>query len=221
MSSKKRDSRLGTGLDALFGTDVASVLEDIENSSAGTRSSGTRLSIPIDQITPNPYQPRQDFDPDRLQELAASIREHGVFTPILVRRSLSGWQLIAGERRLRAARLAGLTEIPAIAVEFNDEQMMEISLLENIQRENLNPIEEAQGYQQLMDKMHYTQQQLSDKIGKSREYIANMLRLLKLPAQTQNLLAQQKLTPGQVRPLITLGSPETIDTLAARIAKEG
>ena len=181
MAERKRRSGLGgRGLDAIFGEGVEKVLDDIQNSALevpGRRE----VEIDVNDIRPNPYQPRREFDPDALNELADSIRTHGIFTPLLVRRSISGYDLITGERRLRAAKIAGLDKVPAISVDFTDEQMMEISILENVQREDLNPIEEAMAYDSLVRKLGYTQEKLAERVGKSREYCANIMRLLKLP----------------------------------------
>ncbi len=216
--AKKKENHLGSGLDAIFGQDLSNVIEDIQNN-AEDKGLGRRASIDVNAIMPNPYQPRKSFDQQALQDLADSIKQVGVFTPILVRQSTAGkYVLIAGERRLRASILAGLKEIPALVVDFTDQQMMEVSLLENVQRQDLSPIEEAQGYSKLMTSMHYTQEQLAGRVGKSREYVANMLRLLKLPANVQNLVQTGKLTVGQVRPLIGLSDAKEISNWAGKIA---
>ena len=184
MAEKKKAGLGGRGLNAIFGSDVEKVLDDIQNNALD--APGRReVEIPIAEIRKNPYQPRKEFDEKALRELADSIKLHGIFTPLLVRQSVQGYELIAGERRLRAAKLAGLQRVPAIAVDFTDEDMMEISLLENIQRENLNPIEEAAAYEALIRRLGYTQEKLAERVGKSREYCANMLRLLKLPQPVQ------------------------------------
>ena len=149
--AKKSEARLGKGLAAIFGEDVSDVLEDIQQGKSDTHVSG-RFEVPVDQVRPNPYQPRKTFDEQRLKELAQSIQQHGVFTPILVKKSVGGYELIAGERRLRASKMAGLENIPAIEMEFDDQQMMEIALLENIQREDLNVIEEAKAYEKMIGK---------------------------------------------------------------------
>ena len=176
--------------------------------------------IPVSQIRANPYQPRKEFDEKALRELAESIKLHGIFTPVLVRQSIRGYELIAGERRLRAAKIAGLKNIPAIAVDFTDEDMMEISLLENIQRENLNPIEEAAAYEALIRRLGYTQEKLAERVGKSREYCANMLRLLKLPQPVQEMVTARKLTMGHVRPLLALEDEDDIIFAAEMIHKD-
>ena len=217
MASKKK---LGKGLSAIFGEDIDTFLDDISNGSSDVKTSG-KTEIDIDKIRANPYQPRKQFDEKALKELSDSIKENGVFQPILIRQSISGYELVAGERRLRAAKLAGLKKIPAIIVEFDDRQMMEISLLENIQRENLTPIEEAKAYDQLIKKLKYTQEELSKHLGKSRANIANMLRLLSLPGEVQELVNEGKLSYGQARTLLSLEDEESMIELAERTVKEG
>lgn len=209
-------NRLGRGLEAIFGENVNSVLEELQHTHA---NSAEALSVNL--IHPNPYQPRTHFDEVKIEELAQSIREHGVFTPILVRKAVSGYQLIAGERRLRAAKVADLTTIPAIILEFTEAEMMEISLIENIQREDLNIIEEARAYDNLLVKMNMTQETLAKKLGKSRVHITNTLRLLQLPKGVQDLVLNKVLTMGQVKPLITIDDPQKIQTLADKIARDG
>ena len=213
------NKRLGKGLEAIFGENVNSVLEDIQKGT--TDVGGKKSELPVHEIRPNPYQPRKVFDEEKIQELAQSIREHGVFTPILVRKSLQGYELIAGERRLRACKEAKLETIPAIVLDFTEDQMMEISLLENIQRENLNAIEEAIAYQRLMDRMSYTQEKLAERVGKSREYIANILRLLKLPKSIQQMVSENQVSMGHVRPLITIDDEGVAYDIATRIIDEG
>lgn len=208
--------RLGRGLQAIFGENVSSVLEEIQHAHANNSE-----EIALELIHPNPYQPRVHFDEVKIEELAQSIREHGVFTPILVRKAVSGYQLIAGERRLRASKVAQLTSIPAIVLEFTETEMMEISLIENIQREDLNVIEEAKAYDNLLTRMNMTQETLAKKVGKSRAHITNTLRLLQLPKGVQDLVLNKVLTMGQVKPLITMEDPAKLQALADRIAKEG
>ena len=214
----KSEKRLGTGLGAIFGDDLSLAIESIQNDA---QNHGGATDILVDKIVANPYQPRKEFDPKALEELAESIREHGVFTPILVKEMDSNYVLIAGERRLRAAKMANLERIPAIIKEFTDEQMMEISLLENIQREDLTTIEEASSYEQLIKKLGYTQEQLAKRVGKSREHVANLMRLLKLPKEIQLMVSDKVLSMGQVRPLITLDSEQEMLELAYKIQKEG
>ena len=204
--------RLKKGLDQIFG-DIDDVINDISGKNDQTE-------LPLEEIRPNPYQPRKTFDDDKINELAASIKEHGVFQPIIVRKSLSGYELIAGERRLRASKIAQKDTIPAIVVDFDDSQMMEISLLENIQREDLSPLEEAEAYDQLLHKLNYTQEELSKRIGKSRPYITNMLRLLKLPLGIKELVNSKKLSYGHARTLLALDDEDRMLELAKKTVKE-
>lgn len=210
-------TKLGKGLGSIFGENLDEVLEDIQHG----RVEGTKASeVNISEIRPNPYQPRKHFDEESLKELSESIKEHGIFTPILLRKSLQGYEIIAGERRWRASKKANLKTIPAMIVEFTDEQMMEVSILENIQRENLNPMEEAMAYHSLQERLEYTQEKVADRLGKSRTHVTNMMRLLKLPQGVQDLISTKKLTVGQARPLISLEEEEAIE-LAKQIVKEG
>jgi ParB family chromosome partitioning protein len=218
MSDKK--NRLGKGLGAIFGDDVSEVLEEIQRGSSDVFV-GDKTKIAISEIVNNPYQPRKQFDETKIQELAASILEHGVVTPILVRKSTIGFELIAGERRLRASKLVGFDKIDAIVVDFNDDQMMEVSLIENIQREDLNIMEEAEAYQKMMTRFDYTQESLAKKVGKSREHIANTLRLNKLPKEVAKLVSDNQLSMGHVRPLIPLMETHDIVSIARKIVKEG
>lgn len=218
--STRDTNRLGKGLNSIFGQDVSKVLEDIQNGDVKTEKQ-EQTKINIDQIRPNPYQPRKVFDDTALQELSQSIKQHGVFTPILVKKSIQGFDLIAGERRLRASKLAGMSDIPAIIVDLNDQEMMEIALLENIQRENLNGIEEAKAYEQLIQRLNYTQEQLANRVGKSREHITNTLRLLKLPEDVQEYVVQKKLSMGHVRALIGLKDENMIRKIAKQAIDQG
>ncbi len=218
MTEKK--ARLGRGLGAIFGEDVNSILEDIQKGQH-EQFGGTQAEISLEQIRMNPYQPRTHFDQDKINELAQSIVAHGVFTPILVRPTKHGYELIAGERRVRAANEAKLTTIPAIVMEFTDEEMMEISLIENIQREDLNVIEEASAYQKMMEYFKYTQEEVAKRVGKSREHVANIVRLLKLPQEVRNMVADGKLSMGHVRPLITLDSQAAIIEAAQKTVNLG
>ena len=218
--STRDTKRLGKGLNSIFGQDVSKVLEDIQNGDVKTEKQ-EQTKINIDQIRPNPYQPRKVFDDTALQELSQSIKQHGVFTPILVKKSIQGYDLIAGERRLRASKLAGMSDIPAIIVDLNDQEMMEIALLENIQRENLNGIEEAKAYEQLIQRLNYTQEQLANRVGKSREHITNTLRLLKLPEDVQEYVVQKKLSMGHVRALIGLKDENMIRKIAKQAIDQG
>ena len=212
MAEKKKG--LGKGLEAIFGEDVTTVLEEIQHSGHNSEE------IEVKLIHPNPYQPRQHFDQERIDELAMSIKEHGVFTPVLVRKAVSGYQLIAGERRLRATKQVGLERIPAIVLNFDDQQMMEISLIENIQREDLNVVEEARGYKTLIDRLGLTQEELGKKVGKSRVHITNTLRLFQLPESVIQMLYNQELSMGQVKPLISCEDKALVESIAKRIVKE-
>lgn len=206
--------KLGKGLEAIFGEGFERAIDSIDTNGK------EKTEIEISKIRLNPYQPRKTFDDEKLQELADSIKTHGVFQPILVREVLDGFELIAGERRLRASKMAGLTYIPAIVVEFDDKQVMEIALLENIQRENLNVIEEAKAYEKLMGTYAYTQDSLAKRLGKSRSYVTNILRLLKLPESTQNYVIERKLTMGHVRALLPLEKKELIEEVAIKAIQE-
>lgn len=218
----KDSSHLGKGLSSIFGGDITQMLDVIQNGQNQPAAQVSEpLRLPLSQIRPNPYQPRKVFDQTALEELAASIAEHGVFTPVLVKKSISGYELIAGERRLRASRLANQETIPAIIVDFDDQQMMEISLLENIQRENLNVIEEAKAYDQLIKSLHYTQEQLAARVGKSREHIANLLRLLKLPDEVSQMVVDKKLSMGHVRALLPLKEKSKMTRLAHDAFEQG
>lgn len=164
--------------------------------------------VDINLIVPNPYQPRKEFSDEKLNELAESIRLHGIIQPLLVRDFQGKYQLIAGERRLRASKLVGLTEVPIVIREMTDQTMMEVALVENLQREDLNPIEEAEAYRRLMDDFSMTQEEIAKRVGRSRPAIANTLRLLNLPSVVQSDLAKGTLTMGHARPLLSLSSME-------------
>ena len=215
MAKKENNARLGKGLSAIFGEDVSNVLEDIQQGKSEVHED-SKFEVDVKDVKPNPYQPRKHFDDDKIQELADSIKLHGVFTPILVKKAVKGYELITGERRLRASKLAGLKRIPAILMDFDDQQMMEIALLENIQREDLNAIEEAQGYEKLIKKLGYKQEELAHRIGKSREHVANMLRLLKLPASVQQHVVNNELSMGHVRALLSLKDPKLMEEVAQK-----
>lgn len=217
--AEKKQKGLGRGLDSIFGSNVEQFLDDIQ-SSAKEVPGRREVEIAIEEIRPNPYQPRKEFDQTALNELADSIRTHGIFTPLLVRKSVGGYDLITGERRLRAAKIAGLKVVPAISVEFTEEQMMEIAILENVQREDLNAIEEAAAYDSLVKKLGYTQEKLAERVGKSREYCANIMRLLKLPSEVQKLVIDKKLAMGHVRPLLGLKDEMEMLDAAEKIMKE-
>ena len=216
----KNNARLGKGLSSIFGQDVSKVLDDIQNGDMEVERQ-EQSKIPVDEIRPNPYQPRKVFNDEALKELSSSIKQHGVFTPILVKKSIQGYDLIAGERRLRASKLAGLKDIPAIIVDFDDQEMMEIALLENIQREDLNVIEEAKAYEKLIQRLGYTQEQLAHRVGKSREHITNLLRLLKLPEDVQEYVVSKQLSMGHVRALLGLKTEASMRKGAKQAIDQG
>lgn len=216
----KNNARLGKGLSSIFGQDVSKVLDDIQNGDMEVESQ-QQSKIPVNEIRPNPYQPRKVFNDEALKELSSSIKQHGVFTPILVKKSIQGYDLIAGERRLRASKLAGLENIPAIIVDFDDQEMMEIALLENIQREDLNVIEEAKAYEKLIQRLGYTQEQLAHRVGKSREHITNLLRLLKLPEDVQEYVVNKQLSMGHVRALLGLKTESSMRKIAKHAIDQG
>lgn len=200
--------KLGRGLGELLGD----ALDD----------TGRVMDISIDEISPNPWQPRRDFDEESLHALATSIRENGLIQPVVVRKKKDGtYELAAGERRWRAAKMAGLTVIPAISKEYDDRSMAEMALVENLQRKDLNPVDEGMAYRKLMDEYGLTQENISQKVGKSRPYVANMVRLLDLPEEVKDFLSKGQLTAGQARPLLGLESDAEKVQLARRIVKEG
>lgn len=178
------------------------------------------LEINVNNIKPNPYQPRKKFDEQHLQELSESIKENGLFQPILVRQNIIGFEIISGERRFRAAKMAGLETIPAIIYDYNDQQMMEVAIVENIQREDLNVVEEAKSYQSLIDNLGYTQEQVGKKVGKSRSYIANIVRLLKLEDYVLDLIEENKLTMGHAKVLINIEDNKIVKTIIDKILSE-
>ena len=212
MATSKKKQRLGKGLDAIFndasqGADIQSMINAIEKKAPQL----SQVMISLDDIRPNPYQPRKHFDEEKLNELAQSIKEHGIFQPVILKSSIQGYEIVAGERRCRAAQIVGLTEVPAIIVEFTDQQMMEIALLENIQREDLNAIEEAQAYSTMMKKLNITQEELAKRVGKSRAHIANTVRLLKMPKKLQQYVLDGALTMGHIKPLITIDEKKALE----------
>lgn len=205
---------LGRGLGALLPT---AAFDHGETEAARPDERRVEL-LPIEEIRPNPDQPRQTFDEAAMEELAASVRQYGVLQPILVRPVDGGYEIVAGERRYRGAKLAGLKEIPAIVRVFNPLEMAEVAIIENVQREDLNVIEEARAYQVLMNRFGLTQAELSEKVGASRSHIANILRLLALPKKVQESLLQGVLLMGQARPLLSLDTPELMQKAADHIA---
>lgn len=206
---------LGKGLGAIFGENTSSAVEKVQEPASAAQE------LLIKNIAANPYQPRCNFDEEKLQELAASIKEFGVVQPVVVRKKGRSYELVAGERRLRAAGLAGLTKVPAIVKDYDDAKMMEIALIENIQRHDLNPIEEAQGLRRLMQEFKLTQEQTAEKVGRSRSAVTNILRLLNLPEQVQKQIINGVLTMGQAKQLLGLPKPEHMCEVAEAIIANG
>lgn len=206
---------LGKGLGAIFGENTSPAVEKAQEPASAAQE------LLIKNIAANPYQPRCNFDEEKLQELAASIKEFGVVQPVVVRKKGRNYELVAGERRLRAAGLAGLTKVPAIVKDYDDAKMMEIALIENIQRHDLNPIEEAQGLRRLMQEFKLTQEQTAEKVGRSRSAVTNILRLLNLPEQVQAHIINGVLTMGQAKQLLGLPKQEQMCEVAEAIIANG
>jgi len=213
----KQRKVLGKGLSALLPTKSPS-----HQAEPQTASHGTRVAvIPILQIEPNHLQPRTTFDPGRLQELANSIQTNGIIQPLIVRRKGADYELIAGERRLRAAKVAGLTEVPVVIQDYAEDRLLEIALVENIQREDLNPIETAQALERLVREMHLSHEEIANRTGKDRTTITNMIRLLRLPADVQLLVAERRLSMGHARAILGLPTPELQTQMAEKSAAQG
>jgi len=222
METSNKRKALGRGLEELFGGDIIDynsfedrVLEEVkENKEEIT-------DLPLSELRSNPYQPRKVFDEKALAELAASIKENGVIQPIIVKKSIKGYEIIAGERRCKASKMAGLTTIPAIIRDLTDDEMMQIALLENLQRENLNAIEEASAYKNILNSLSLTQDELAKKLGKSRSHITNMIGLLKLPKEIKDLIQNGKITMGHARVLSKIEDDIKVINLAEKIVSEG
>jgi len=198
---------LGKGLDAFFNME-AEREEKVQE-------------ISIKEIRPNPYQPRKVFDPAAIKELQLSIQEHGILQPIILRKTIKGYEIVVGERRYRAAKEAGLETVPAVVRELNEQQMMELAVLENLQREDLNPIEEGIAYQTLIEKLKLTQEELAKRLGKSRPHLANHIRLLSLPPKIQQLISEGKISMGHGRALLGLRKKDKLSVLVDKILKDG
>lgn len=211
---------LGRGLEELFNSEVLDY-SAVEEKIVKESSNDEVTNIPLNELRSNPYQPRKIFDEKALEELSNSIKEHGVFQPIIVKKSIKGYEIIAGERRVKASLMAGLTEIPAIIRDFNDTQMMEIALLENLQRENLTAIEEATAYKKLQETLSLTQEELAKRLGKSRSHITNMLGLLTLPEIIQEDISSKKITMGHARVLSKLDDANQQKELVDKVINEG
>lgn len=199
---------LGKGLDAFFSNTEIEKEEVIKD-------------ISITACRPNPYQPRKIFDVEAIEELKQSILEHGILQPLIVRKAIKGYEIVVGERRFRAAKAAGLEKVPVVIRELTEQQMMELAVLENLQREDLTPIEEAAAYQLLMEKLKITQEELAKRLGKSRPHIANHVRLLTLPAEIQELISEGKISMGHGRAMLGLRKKESIPAVVEKILKEG
>lgn len=202
-------SRLGRGLEALIPVDP------------GTETAKDVTTVPLRLIDPNPYQPRREFEQETLLELAESIRLHGILQPVIVRPKGKRYQLLAGERRCRAAQLAGLEDIPALVKELSDREMMELSIVENLQREDLNPLDEARGYEQLMKQLGLTQEEVAQRVGRSRPHVANTLRLLQLPQALQELVSRETISAGHGRALLAVADPALQLSLAEMVIERG
>ncbi len=210
---------MGRGLEQLFSNEVIN-FDAFERDIVNNTKVNDIVEIPLQEIRSNPYQPRKSFNESSLQELAESIKEYGIVQPIIVKKSIKGYELIAGERRKKASEMAGLEVIPAIIKDFDDQEMMEIALIENIQRENLNPIDEAMAYQNIIELSHLTQDEFAKKFGKSRSHVTNMLGLLKLPNATKQLVESGSISMGHARALSKISDEALVNQLADRVLNE-
>lgn len=217
MPSVKKRGGLGRGLNAL----VSEAEYETGGSAASASNAASETKLPIEDIVPNPNQPRIHFNETELRELSESIQEHGVLQPLLVRKHGNGYEIIAGERRYQASKLAGLEELPVIIKEVNDEEMLALALIENLQRSDLNPVEEAKGYRQLIDASGMTQEALSKAVSKSRSAITNSLRLLDLPEVVQQMIFEGKLTAGHARAILAVPYEDARIRLAEKVVAEG
>lgn len=220
METNNKRKALGRGLEQLFSNEVID-FDKFENETVSNAKESDIKEINLDEIRSNPYQPRKSFNEDSLKELSESIKEHGIVQPIIVKKSIKGYELIAGERRTKASRLAGLKTIPAIIKDFDDNEMMEIALIENIQREDLNPIDEALAYSNIISVTKMTQEEFARKFGKSRSHVTNMLGLLDLPDKTKELIEKGKVSMGHARALSKISDVDKIYELQDKIVSEG
>ena len=216
-NSKRR--ALGMGLEQLFNSEMLD-FDQVEEKIVEETPKDEIVEIPINELMSNPYQPRKVFEEESLRELADSIKEHGVFQPIIVKKSVKGYNIIAGERRTKASELAGLKTVPAIVRDFSDEEMMQVALLENLQREDLSAIEEAKAYKSIIESLRLTQDELAKRLGKSRSHITNMLGLLRLPLSVQDMVLYGKISMGHARVLSKLENSEQIEDLANKVISE-
>ncbi|MBQ3366309.1 MAG: ParB/RepB/Spo0J family partition protein [Acidaminococcaceae bacterium] len=210
-----KHSGLGRGLESLLSSSESQYETAIPKDPEGA------VEVPVESIRPNPYQPRKTFDKEKMKELSESIRKHGIIQPLIVRKKGLNYELVAGERRLRAARLAKLQTVPVLVREYDEKQMRELSLVENIQRHDLNPLEEAKAIQELMKQCGYTQAQAAERLGRSRAAVANLLRMLNLPEELQAMIANEKVTAGQMRPLSALTDREQQLKIGKALAENG
>lgn len=213
------NKRLGKGLEQLFSNERID-FDNLEKTIIDEAKKSDIVEIRLDEIRSNPYQPRKTFDEESLKELAESIKEHGVVQPVIVKKSIKGYELVAGERRTKASKIAGKTTIPAIIRDFNDEEMMEIALIENIQRENLNPIEEALAYENIIKSTGMTQEKIAQKFGKSRSYVTNMLGLLNLPEETKKLVEKGEISASHARVLSKMDDEKKINEIAKKVVND-
>ena len=216
-NSKRR--ALGMGLEQLFNSEMLD-FDQVEEKIVEETPKDEIVEITINELMSNPYQPRKVFDEEALKELSESIKEHGVFQPIIVKKSVKGYNIIAGERRTKASELAGLKTVPAIVRDFSDEEMMQVALLENLQREDLSAIEEAKAYKSIIESLRLTQDELAKRLGKSRSHITNMLGLLRLPLSVQDMVLYGKISMGHARVLSKLENSEQIEDLANKVINE-
>lgn len=219
MKEENKRRALGRGLEELFSIEDINY-GNLEEKIMETVHEEEIQELPLNELRVNPYQPRKTFNEESLNELAESIKEHGVFQPIIVKKSIKGYEIVAGERRFRASKLAGKETIPAIVRNFTDEEMMEIAVLENLQRENLNAVDEANAYKTLMENLHLTQDQVSKRVNKSRSHITNLLGILALPEDVLTLVKENKLTMGHARCLSKLSDIEKTNELTKKVLEE-
>lgn len=210
-----KHSGLGRGLESLLSS------SESQYETAMPREPEGAVEVPVESIRPNPYQPRKTFDKEKLKELSESIKKHGIIQPLIVCKKGLNYELVAGERRLRAAKLAKLQKVPVLVREFDEKQMRELSLVENIQRHDLNPLEEAKAIQELMKQCDYTQAQAAERLGRSRAAVANLLRMLNLPEELQTMVAEERVTAGQMRPLLALADREQQLKIGRTLAEHG
>ena len=210
-----KHSGLGRGLESLLSS------SESQYETALPQDNGGAVEVPVGDIKPNPWQPRKSFDKEKLKELSDSIKKHGIIQPLIVRKKGLHYELVAGERRLRAAKLAKLATVPVLVREYDEKQMRELSLVENIQRHDLNPLEEAKAIQELMKQCNYTQAQVAERLGRSRAAVANLLRMLNLPPELQAYVEDGTVTAGQIRPLLALADKEQQLHVGKALAEHG